>query len=96
MLLVPVAVGVTCVDAIPASSLSAKQFEAPPQTERLALLVVVQATVAPVTDVAPSAATTRTRIGLAASAPTGVDGSDPCNRMSRSVAAAPYVTASII
>src|SRR5882672_4980682 len=89
MVLVPMAVGVTWVDANPASSLKAEQFGAPPQTERLAPLVVVQATVAPLTAVDPSEATTRTRIGLAASAPTGVDGSDPSSRRRRSVAAAP-------
>ena len=88
MLLVPMAVGVTWVDAKPASSLNAEQFEAPPQTERLAPLAVVQ-TVAPLTGVVPSAATTRMRIGLAASAPHAVDGSDPSNRRSKSVAAAP-------
>src|SRR5438045_2415726 len=36
MLLVPTAVGVTCVEAIPASSLSAEQFDPPPQADRLA------------------------------------------------------------
>src|SRR5712671_5440211 len=89
MLLVPVAMGVTLVEATPASSLNAEQFEAPPQTERIAPLVVDHPTVAPLTGVTPSADTTRTRIGLAASAPTAVDGSAPCRRTSRSVAAAP-------
>src|SRR5438270_134839 len=80
---------VTCVNAMPDSSLSAEQLVAPPHAERLAPLVVDHATVAPFTGVVPSAATTRTRTGLAACPPTGVDGSDPCNSSNKSVEAAP-------
>src|SRR5512143_609644 len=72
MVLVPVAVGVTPVDAIPASSVSTEQLEAPAQVESVAPFVVDHAIVAPATAVTPSAATARTRIGFAASAPTGV------------------------
>src|SRR5208337_4311063 len=85
----PVAVGVTRLEDSPASSLSTEQAEAPPHTENCKPLVSLHAIVAPLTGVTPSAATARTRMALAAAAPTGVAGSVPWSRSNRSVAEAP-------
>jgi hypothetical protein len=62
----PVAVGVTQLEDSPASSLNPEQDEAPLHAENCRPLVVVHAIVAPLTGVTPSAATTRTRMALAA------------------------------
>src|ERR1035441_9217692 len=96
IVLVPVAVGVTPLEDSPASSVSTEQEEAPLHAENCRPLVALQAIVAPLTGVTPSAATARTRMGLAAAEPTGVAGSAPCNRNSRSVARAPQVSAPVI
>jgi hypothetical protein len=77
MVLCPIAVGVTEVEDSPASSLSTEQEDAPLQAENCRLLVALQAIVAPLTGVIPSAATARTRMGLAAAEPTAVAGSAP-------------------
>ena len=92
MAAVPVAAGVTQVEAIPLSSLIAEQVEAPPQIESVAPLVVVHPTVAPSTGVTPSEASTRTVTGLVAWVPTGVGGFDPSSKTIRSVEAAPKVS----
>src|ERR1700688_4412786 len=96
MVAFPVAPGVTQVDATPLSSLIAEQLEAPLQIESAAPFVVDHPTVAPFTGVMPSAATTRTLIGLAACVPTGVGGFAPCNRTILSLAAAPKVRAFVM
>src|SRR5208337_4094227 len=85
----PVTVGVTQLEDSPASSLSTEQEEAPPHVENCKPFVALQAIVAPLTGVTPSAATARTRMGLAAADPTAVAGSAPCSRSNRSVARAP-------
>src|ERR1700678_4340107 len=92
----PVAPGVTHVEAIPLSSLVTEQVEVPPQTESVALFVVVHPTVAPATGVIPSEATTCTLTGFVACTPTGVGGFAPCNTRILSVAAAPKVSAFVI
>src|SRR5882762_9063958 len=96
MVATPVAPGVTQVTAAPPSSLVVLHDKAPPQAERVALLVVLHPMVAPLTGVTPSDATTRTRTGLVACTPTGVRGFNPeiSNRLS--VAAEPYVTALVM
>ena len=83
------AVGVNQLKDSPASSLSTEQAEVLPQRESCEPLDTLQAMVAPLTGVTPSEATARTWIGLAVCDPTGVDGSAPCSRSKRSVAAAP-------
>src|SRR5258708_8253976 len=89
MVATPVAPGVTQVEAAPPSSLVVLHDEVPPQAERVALLVVLQLTVAPLTGVIPSDATTRTPTGLVACTPTGVEGFTPPTSTRLSVAAAP-------
>src|SRR5450755_3896445 len=93
IVLVPIAVGVTQLEASPAASLSAEHEEDPLHMENCKPLAALHAIVAPFTGVTPSAATARTRIALAACDPMGVDGSEPCKRSRRSVARAPYVSA---
>src|ERR1700737_2470181 len=83
IVLCPVAVGVTQLEDSPASSLSTEHEEPPLHAENRKPLVALQAIVAPLTGVIPSAATTRTRIALAAAEPTGVNGSAPCSRSKR-------------
>src|SRR5882762_3331083 len=96
MVATPVAPGVTQVEAEPPSSVTVLHDDAPPQAARVALLLVLQPMVAPLTGVTPSAATTCTLTGLVACTPTGVRGFNPeiSNRLS--VAAAPYVTALVM
>src|SRR5271157_2912032 len=89
IVLCPLAVGVTQLEDSPTSSLSTEQEEAALHAENCKPLVALHAIVAPLTGVTPSAATARTRIGLAAADPTGVAGSAPCSRSNRSVARAP-------
>src|ERR1700682_1917506 len=89
IVLCPVAVGVTQLEDSPASSLSTEHEEAPLHVENCKALVALQDIVAPFTGEIPSAATTRTRIALAAADPTGVNGSAPCSRSRRSVDKAP-------
>jgi hypothetical protein len=93
MVATPAAAGVTRVEAIPLSSVIAAQLETPPQTERVAPLVVVHPTVAPPMGVTPSEATTCTATGLVAWVPTGVGGFVTCRSKILSVAAAPKVSA---
>src|SRR5260370_8679993 len=93
MVATPVAPGVTQVEAAPPSSLVVLHDEVPPQAESVALLVVLQLTVAPLTGVIPSAATTRTRTGLVPCVPTGVEGFNPAPSTRFSVPAAPKASA---
>src|SRR5579862_5306866 len=95
MVAFPVALGVTQVDANPVSSLVTEQLGAP-HAERVAPLVVDQTTVAPLTGVTPSEASTCTITGLTVCVPTGVGGFAACTKLSRSVAAAPKVSASVM
>src|SRR6266851_4957599 len=85
----PVTAGVTQLEDSPASSPSTEQEEAPLHAENCKPLVALQTIVAPLTGVIPSAATARTRMGLAAAEPTGAAGSEPCSRSKRSVDRAP-------
>ena len=82
IVLCPVATGGTQVDDSPDWSLSTEQLVPVPQIESAVPFVVLYATVAPLTGVTPSDATTCTRIGFAACDPTGVAGSEPCSRRS--------------
>src|ERR1700688_500074 len=96
MTALPIALGVTQVDAIPLSSLIAEQVVAPPQIVSVAPLVVDHPTVAPFTGVIPSEASTRTITGFVAWVPTGVEGCTPGNNTILSVAAAPKVMALVM
>src|SRR5271157_974999 len=89
IVLCPLAVGVTQLEDSPTLSLSTEHDDAALHAENCKPLVALQAIVAPLTGVTPSAATARTRMALAAWDPTGVAGSAPCRRSRRSVARAP-------
>src|SRR3984885_15775077 len=96
MVATPAASGTTKVEALPTSSLVTEHANEPPQAESAALLVLLQAMVAPATGVTPSEATTCTVTGLTGCVPTGVGGFNPrINRM-LSVAAAPRVSTPVI
>src|SRR5271167_1745668 len=88
--------GISQVSASPLWSVRIEQPETPPQAESCTLLVALQAMVAPLTGVTPSAASTRTLTGLVACVPTGVLGLRPISRTRESLAAAPYVRTPVI
>src|ERR1700733_4432646 len=86
----PTLEGVSQVIASPLWSRVTEQAESPPQPESCTVLVELQAMVAPLTGVIPSADSTRTVIGRVACVPTGVAGLSALpSRMMLSVAAAP-------
>ena len=94
MVATPVAAGVSQVTASPVASLVTVQDEAPPQAESCTPLLALQPMDAPPTGVTPSAASTRTCMGLVACVPAGVVGFIPLpSKTTLSLAAAPKVSA---
>src|ERR1700733_10917554 len=96
MVATPATLGTIKVEALPTSSLVTEQENMPPQADSAALLVLLQAMVAPATGVTPSAATTCTVIGLTVCVPTGVGGFNPRTSTMLSVADAPRVSTFVI
>ena len=92
----PTAPGVSHASALPLWSVVTEHEEVPLHAESCKALVALHATVAPLTGVTPSDASTRTVIGFGACAPTGTDGLMDVSRVKVSVAAAPNVSAFVI
>src|SRR5438552_11707201 len=89
MLMVPAVSGITRVEACPLRSVRTVQLLAPLHAEKETAGVAVKNTLAPLTGVTPSTATTLMRIGFTASPPTGVAGFDPATSLIVSVGPAP-------